>query len=103
MKRNVGIFMVLSGIGMLLVSIILSSGAHPKAGLLANFGRMVIVVDQGTWVPHDLHGVYPASTPRGHYEGSVESPSKYPISVSVVLILIGAGVLLTKQQIARDA
>lgn len=88
MKRNKGIIAILVGVGLLFISIFFSSGSHPKLNFIGNISRMKIVLDKGNYVSGT--GLY--ST--GHYEGRIAIPLKYPLSLSVVLILLGTGIIL---------
>ena len=95
MKRNKGIIAILVGVGLLFISIFFSSGSHPKLNLLGNISRMEIVLDKGNYVfdkGNYVSGIDLLST--GHYEGRVAIPLKYPLSLSVVLILLGTGIAL---------
>jgi len=93
MKRNKGIISILLGVGLLFVSIFFSSGYHPRLNFIGNIPRMKIVLDKGKYVAGT--GLY--ST--GHYEGRVTIPLKYPLFLSVVLILLGTGnVLISKNK-----
>jgi len=85
MKRNKGIITILVGIGLLLISIFFSSGYSHKRDLINNIPQMEIVFVPGEYVP---------DTAYGHYEGRTSLPLKYPLSLSVVLILLGTGVVL---------
>ena len=87
MKRNKGIITILLGVGLLFISILFSSGYHPKRNFIGNIPRMKIVLDKGEYVLGT--GLY-----SGHYEGRVAIPLKYPLSLSVVLILLGTGIVL---------
>ena len=98
MKRN-GIISILIGVGCFIVSILFSSGARPKLGVLANLPRMEIVIKEGTYIPStevDVagHKFYLA----GHYDGRVTIPLKIPLSLSVVIILIGSGMIILSKR-----
>lgn len=95
MKRNKGIVAILVGVGLLFISIFFSSGSHPRSTLLGNISRMEIVFDEGRYVyakGNYVSGIDLLST--GHYEGRVAIPLRYPLSLSVVLILLGTGIVL---------
>ena len=56
---------------------------------------MEIVLNKGKYVYNKgkyVSGIDLLST--GHYEGRVAIPIKYPLSLSVVLILLGTGIML---------
>jgi len=88
MKRNIGIITILVGVGLLFISIFFSSRYLPKLNFIGNISRMEIVLDKGEYVSST--GLYS----DGHYEGKVAIPLKYPLSLSVVLILLGTGIVL---------
>ena len=87
MKRNRGIITILVGVGLIFISIFFSSGSHPKRDFIGNISRMEIVLAKGEYVSGS--GLY-----SGHYRGRVAIPLKYPLSLSVVLILLGTGIVL---------
>lgn len=93
--RNKGIITILVGIGVLLISILFSSGSRPNSDLLYKIPELEIVLEGGEYVlGTDL---------IGHFEGRVAIPLKYPLSLSVLLILIGTGiVLLSKNKGTSD-
>jgi len=91
MNRNRGIIVILVGIGLLFISFFFSSGSHPKRSFLGNISRMEIVLDKGKYIRGT--GLYPT----GHHEGKVAIPLKYPLSLSVMLILLGTGIVLTSK------
>ncbi len=108
MKRNMGIIIILVGIGIILVSIFFSSGYRYKRDFLYNIYRMEIVLDFGKWKSFfsskkgqisnkELFAELDAID-KGEY-GKIAIPLKYPLTFSVVLILIGTGILLLKRKI----
>jgi len=97
MNRNKGIVVILVGVGLLFISFLFSSGSHPKQNLMSNISRMEIVLDKGKYVS----GIGLYST--GYYEGRVAIPLKYPLSLSVVLILLGTGIVLISKNKGTDA
>ncbi len=88
MNRNKGIIVILVGVGLFFISFFFSSGSHPKLDLIGNISQMEIVFSEGKYISGT--GIYSI----GHYEGRVAIPLKYPLSFSVVLILIGTGIVL---------
>ena len=94
--RNLGIIMILVGIGVLLMSIIFSSGDRSNLSLIGNMHRMEIVLQKGKYVRHYPKGTFlrAGTGPAGHYEGRVAIPLKYSLSMSVLFILLGAGIVL---------
>ncbi len=87
MKRNKGIITILVGVGLLFISIFFSSGSHPKRDFIGNISRMKIMLVKGEYISG-------ADIYSGLYEGRVAIPLKYPLSLAVVLILIGTGIVL---------
>ncbi len=83
MKRTKGIIVILVGVGLLFISIFFSSGYDSKRGLIGNIPRMKNVLVRGEYDP----------ILRRSY-GGVAIPLKYPLSLSVVLILFGTGIVL---------
>lgn len=98
MKRDKGIIAILVGIGLLFISIFFSSGYRPKLNFIGNVSRMEIVLDKGKYVSgpdqYQYQYQYPYTKSTGHYEGRVSILLKYPLSLSVVLILFGTGIVL---------
>jgi len=96
MKRDKGIITILVGIGLLIISIFFSSGYHPHWGIMGNLSRMRIVLVEGEYVKASRQ--FP-----GHFKGSVTIPLKYPLSLSVILILTGTGIVLVGKNKAMNA
>lgn len=103
MKKNKGIISILVGIGLLFISIFFSSGYQPDEDLIVNIYIMEIVLAKGNYVYDKGHSVSDKGHsvseidlffPPGHYEGRVAIPMRYPLSLSVVLILFGTGIVL---------
>ncbi|MDD4052583.1 MAG: hypothetical protein PHR28_11890 [candidate division Zixibacteria bacterium] len=90
-KKNMGIITILAGIGILLLSIIFSSGYNSKEDFLGNILQMRIIVDRGEYVPGTVfeHGYVKKK--------EIAIPLKYPLSFSVLLIIVGMGIKLTSK------
>jgi hypothetical protein len=88
MKKNKGVIAILVGIGLLFISIFFSSGSSSRYTFIGNISRMKIVLHRGT-------GRY--------HEGRVAVPLKYPLSLSVVLILLGTGIVLISKDKEKGA
>ncbi|MDY6821902.1 MAG: hypothetical protein SVN78_09820 [Deferribacterota bacterium] len=92
MKRNIGIITILVGVGLFFISIIFSTGYYGKSysiskPFIESIPDRYIVLKEGREVSFM------------HYEGGIAIPLKYPLSLSIVLILVGTGVvLLSKKQ-----
>ncbi len=100
MKKNMGIITILVGVGLLFISILFSSGSHPNRNFLGNISQMETVLAEGTYYSGSS-AIYSERTQRlllpsspGGYAGRVAIPFKYSVSLSVLLILIGTGILL---------
>ena len=101
-KRNMGIIIILVGVGILLISIFFSSGYYYKRDFIGNMYRMEIVLDLGKWKRFDSSKKGPMSDEELFAElnaiesavGKIAIPLKYPLAFSVVLILVGAGIVL---------
>ncbi len=96
MKRNIGIITVLVGFGLIFISFIFSSGSYPDRTFIGNISRMEVVLKKGKYVDYkyydsDTGRVY-YKEPKGPYEVRIAIPLKYPLFLSVVLILVGTGV-----------
>jgi hypothetical protein len=96
MKRNIGIITVLVGFGLIFKSFIFSSGSYPDRTFIGNISRMEVVLKKGKYVDYkyydsDTGRVY-YKEPKGPYEVRIAIPLKYPLFLSVVLILVGTGV-----------
>jgi len=108
--KNKGIILILLGIGILFISIFFSSGYNSRVDTIENIYHMTIILYEGELIlPHPDLPQYtvvdlPANTNSnelfniGHYEGGVNIPLKYPLSVSLILILFGAGILLLSEK-----
>jgi len=97
MKRNRVIIAILVGVGLLFISIFFSSGSHPKRDFIGNMSRMEIVLVRGNYVSGT--GLYSS----GHYEGRIAIRLKYPLSLSVLLILLGTGIVLISKDKETNA
>lgn len=103
MRRNAGILAILIGIGLILLSILFSTGSSSRMNLLGNISKMELELYEGNYV---LDAGKTGTTgfsgldliPTGHYEGRVAIPLKYPLAFSVVLILLGTGILLMSKE-----
>ncbi|NQU03884.1 MAG: hypothetical protein HQ589_07040 [Syntrophaceae bacterium] len=95
MKRNKGIITILVGVGILFISIFFSSGYHPKLNFIGNISRMEIVLVESKNISD------PYATPV--YVEGVAIPLKYPISFSVMLILLGTGIVLISKNKEMNA
>ena len=110
MKKNNGIITILVGIGILFMSFIFSSGYDSKIGLIGSIPVMDVVLKKGELVsdsPKDevkrrfpnqhneeLEDIFQEYVPNQHYEGRVTVPLKYSLSLSVLFILLGTGMVL---------
>ena len=89
-----GIITILVGVGLLFISLFFSSGSNPRRDFLGNISVMEIVLDEGRYV-----------SGTGPYlnKGRVAIPLKYPLTLSVVLILLGTGVVLISKNKKTNA
>lgn len=111
MKKHMGIITVLVGVGLLFISIFFSSGqlrfniSSKKGGYSTGYGNawhgtieaetnFMIVLKEGKYVTRQN---------KNHYEGEVYIPLKYPLSLSVVLILFGTGLVLVSRNKETNA
>lgn len=111
MKKNMGIITVLVGVGLLFISIFFSSGQlgvnisskSKKGGYSTGYGNAwhgtieveTNFISQGKIILKK--GKYVTGQYKNHYEGGDYIPLKYPLSLSVVLILFGTGLLLVSR------
>ena len=94
LKKNTGVISILSGIGFLLISFLFSSGYIPDLGLIGSFNNMEIVFVEGEYIETTYYGAYGENVlSPSHYEGRFAIPLKYPITLSIVSILFGIGVV----------
>ena len=101
-KRNMGIIIILVGVGILFISIFFSSGYHSKRDFIGNMYRMEIVLDLGKWARFGSSKKGPISDEELFAEldaiesavGKIAIPLKYLLTFSVVLILFGTGIVL---------
>lgn len=87
MKKNNGIILILVGIGIFFISIFFSTGASPQRNFFENISRMNIPIYKE--YVRDGPPYYTA-----HVKTNIEIPLKYPISLSVIIILVGSGKVL---------
>jgi len=88
--KNKGIITILAGIGVLCISFFFSSGYHPKLDIMGNIFRMEIVLRQGHMLDLSIPG-------EDYHIERVAIPLKYPLSLSVLLILSGTGIVLVSK------
>jgi hypothetical protein len=105
-KRNMGIIIILVGVGILFISIFFSSGYHSKRNFIGNMYRMEIVLDLGKWKrffsskkgpmsDEEIFAEMEAIESGEYYNvGKIAIPLKYLLTFSVVLILFGTGIVL---------
>ena len=93
--RNKGIIIILVGIGVLFISIFFSSGFKPNLDLISNIAIAKIVIMEGK------EGLFEKFMREGRGEPVKERfviPLRYALSLSVVLILIGTGMVLLSRK-----
>ena len=95
-KRNQGIVLLLTGIGVLLISFLLASGYKQNRSLLNNIYHMEVVIAKGRYKYIPPRSRWELG--KGYYEGRIAIPLKYSIVVSIVLILFGTGIILTTRE-----
>lgn len=105
-SRSAGIIYILIGTGLLAVSIIFSSQSAASGSVM----NLEIVILEGRYVPEKveyqqmpegltgLAATYERERLRqvvspAHTEGRLVIPTKYPMSISIVFVLLGAGIL----------
>jgi len=89
--RNMGIILILVGIGLLFISIFFSSGINPNLDLISNISKAKIVMME------EKEGIIEGffREQRGEpAKARVAIPLKYALSLSVILILTGTGMVL---------
>jgi hypothetical protein len=86
------IVITVTGVVLILATLILSSGHHSGRTFLGNIQAMEIVLAEGKYVPEFSLGNF--YTPA-HYEGRVTIPTKYPLVISLVVTAIGLVMMLT--------
>lgn len=107
MKRDHGIIIILVGVGLLFISIFFSSGSYHKFDFMTNLQIMEVVLDKGTIVSQEekkpktlLDAAFPDPPKR---VGKVAIPLKYLLSMSVLLVLIGIGIVLLSKNNKKSA
>ena len=95
MKGNIGIILVLIGIGAILISFLMSSRYYSDHSFMANIQNMEVVLDKGELKYPDLdaHTRYTLTKGEGQYKNRVAIPLKYCLIASVVIILTGIGTM----------
>lgn len=93
--RTKGITIILLGVGILCLSILFSTGYIPSQKLVGNISRMEIVFKQGEV---ENFGLYQKTG-----DGKVSVPLKYPLSVAIVLILLGTGMVTLSKEISKGS
>ena len=91
MKRNGSISLIMIGIAVVVLSLLFSSGYHPRLGFFGSIERMEVVLVKGTYRENIFHVL--DQTIPGVWEGRVSIPIRYPLAVSVLLIVFGTGSL----------
>jgi hypothetical protein len=113
MKRNMGIIIILVGVGILFISIFFSSGYHTGLNFIGNISQMEIVIDEGKYpetpvveepvVEEEAPPVVEEEAVIEEVRERVAIPLKYPLSLSVVLILLGTGIILISKNKETNA
>ena len=104
MNRNFGIICLLTGIGFLTFSLLFSQGGNPNLGMIYNISKLEVVLKEGVFVEaqrryHPEHGWgSELSKIPAHYEGRVAFPLKFSLAFSVLLVLIGSGMMTISKQ-----
>lgn len=88
MRRRWGIIAILVGVGLFCISILMSSGSSVRYSFLQNIPYMKVVLVEGNYVkgPNSFDGVY---------DGRIAIPLRNLLSLAIVLVLTGTGMVLT--------
>lgn len=95
-KRH-GVISVLVGTGVLFLSVLFSTGSNSQLTVVGNIEEMRIVIKGGRseCIPNPAPNSLICA---GSYEiPEVSIPLRYMLSLSVVLILSGAGIIFTRE------
>jgi len=97
--RKYGIITILVGVGILFISIFFSSGYHPSKKFIGNISRMEIVIKERYYTSKKIDAFLDGDItwddiPKRVAIPKVAIPLKYPLSLSVIFILLGTGVIL---------
>lgn len=110
-SKNTGVVSTIVGIGIFLLSIVFSQGYSPESGFIRSLSNMEIVLIEGVYVEmaieknvntNPLLPVTPIVIVPEHYEGRVTIPLKYPISFSIIVILLGIGIVIISRNNDRN-
>lgn len=98
---EIGVISSLAGMGLLLISLTLSTGGYPSLSFIQNINHREIVVAEGEVVPEkrSFHtgpfgGRSSYVSEESYVKGRMAVPLKYPLSLSVLLVLSGLGLVL---------
>ncbi|MCG6943258.1 MAG: hypothetical protein LJE69_18660 [Thiohalocapsa sp.] len=83
---------MLAAIALFTLTLLFSSGSHPKRDFFGNLGQMEIVFSKGEYV------VNPQFPYSGEYQGRVAVPIKYPLALAAIGLLFGAGLLILENR-----
>ena len=98
--HEIGITSSLAGAGILLISLVLSTGGYSSLSFMQNINHREIVISEGEVIPEkrsSYTGPFGSSSyvsEKSYVEGRIAIPLKYPLSLSVLLILSGLGLVL---------
>lgn len=98
---EMGVILSLSGVCFLLLGLIFSSGGSPSLSFIQNIDHRSIVLSEGEFVPEEREyypspfgGTHSSVSKPSYVKGRVAIPLKYPLSISVLLILSGTGLIV---------
>lgn len=103
MNKSTGIVSVLVGIGLTLVSILFSTGSHPNLSFFGNIPRMEIVLKEGRRIEAKQeyrHGMFVTVRPAYH-EGRMAIPLKYALSLGIIVLLSGVGIIALSESFPK--
>lgn len=108
MNKNFGIICLLTGIGFLTISLLFSQGGNPNLGMIYNISNLEVVLKEGVFIEAqrryhpELGWGSELSKIPAHYEGRVAFPLKFSLAFSVLLVLIGSGMIAISRQDSKS-
>ena len=106
MNKNIGVVSILSGIGFIALSLLFSTGSHPRYSFFQNLSQMEVVFNEGKKIEakEAYHNGRRVTVKPAHYRWRVSLPLKHALALGVITLLSGVGItVLSEKENSSDS